>query len=128
MTRCTDLFPFGPPHSRYKGRGLFLDPPTAGLVRGSWQVRLPGTWPEAAEQLPADELSFETFDALLDPARGGSALAKLYTSLIDDAITRYSLALPLPRPAPFAVCLNPRRLHFSLWVWVWGWGVNVSYQ
>lgn len=28
-------------HHRYRGRGLFLDPPTVALVQGAWQVHAP---------------------------------------------------------------------------------------
>jgi len=51
---------------RYEARGLFLDPPTAGLTRGRWQLRMPdGPLPN----VPASELAFDVIDDLFDSSR-----------------------------------------------------------
>ncbi len=51
---------------RYEARGLFLDPPTAGLTRGRWQLRMPdGPLPN----VPASELAFDSADDLFDGSR-----------------------------------------------------------
>lgn len=51
---------------RYEARGLFLDPPTAGLAQGRWQLRMPdGPLPN----VPASALAFDSVDDLFDSSR-----------------------------------------------------------
>ena len=59
---------------RYEARGLFLDPPTAGLTRGRWQLRMPdGPLPN----VPASELAFDSVDDMFDSSRWLSALLRV---------------------------------------------------
>ena len=46
---------------RYEARGLFLDPPTAGLVKGRWRLRLPDG---PAPAVPPSDLEFAFKDEL----------------------------------------------------------------
>jgi hypothetical protein len=51
---------------RYEARGLFLDPPTAGLTQGRWQLRMPdGPLPN----VPEAALTFNSIDDLFDNGR-----------------------------------------------------------
>jgi hypothetical protein len=51
---------------RYTSRGLFLEPPTAGLVDGQWQVQLP---PGCVEEAGTDAVVFAAKAELFDPER-----------------------------------------------------------
>lgn len=64
----------------YKGRGLFLDPPTAALYDGIWEVSLPEKM--HSEISGHESLSFSSRDEVFKRSRDGSGLASLYTSSI----------------------------------------------
>ncbi|KAH6803183.1 adenosylmethionine-8-amino-7-oxononanoate transaminase [Perilla frutescens var. frutescens] len=65
----------------YRGRGLFLDPPTVALYDGIWEVSL--TQKMQSEISGHDEsLSFSSRGEVFKRSRDGSGLARLYTSSI----------------------------------------------
>lgn len=77
----------------FQGRGLFLEPPTAGLVGGRWTVAPP---PSLAPPggLPAEQLQFGGLEELLDaPARdaSGGALADAYRAHIEAALEEHAV-------------------------------------
>ncbi|GFQ01905.1 bifunctional dethiobiotin synthetase/7 8-diamino-pelargonic acid aminotransferase mitochondrial [Phtheirospermum japonicum] len=64
----------------YRGRGLFLDPPTVSMYDGTWEVSLP-------EKIQFEKsghgcLSFSSRDEIFKRSRDSSVLASLYTSSI----------------------------------------------
>ncbi|CAA0837321.1 Bifunctional dethiobiotin synthetase/7-8-diamino-pelargonic acid aminotransferase-mitochondrial [Striga hermonthica] len=72
----------------YRGRGLFLDPPTVSIQNGSWEVSLP-------EKMQFDKfehacLSFTSHDEIFKSSRNGSDVATLYTSFISHELQLYS--------------------------------------
>eukprot|EP00892_Ulva_mutabilis_P009792 jgi/Ulvmu1/7185/UM034_0094.1 len=71
----------------YRPRGLFLAPPTLGLVRGSWQVRVPASLTDNEAGAPSVEwLEAADTDALFSDSRTGTPLAAAYRTAIDDAL------------------------------------------
>ena len=51
---------------RYEARGLFLEPPTAGLARGRWRLQMPeGPLPA----VPPRDLEFASADELFSQRR-----------------------------------------------------------
>ncbi|KAI3444139.1 hypothetical protein Pfo_000804 [Paulownia fortunei] len=64
----------------YRGRGLFLDPPTVSMYDGIWEVSLPEKM--QSEKSGHECLSFSSRDEIFKRSRDGSDLASLYTSLI----------------------------------------------
>lgn len=64
----------------YKGRGLFLDPPTAALYDGIWVVSLPQKM--HSEISGHESLLFSSRDEIFKRSRDGSGLASFYTSSI----------------------------------------------
>ncbi|PIN20538.1 Acetylornithine aminotransferase [Handroanthus impetiginosus] len=64
----------------YRGRGLFLDPPTVAMCDGLWEVSLPE---EMQPKKSGNEcLSFGSRDEIFKKSRDDSGLASLYTSII----------------------------------------------
>eukprot|EP00887_Chlorella_sp_A99_P001840 scaffold19.g1840.t1 len=60
----------------YSGRGLFLDPPSAGVVAGRWEVAAPATLCETAN-FPAPAVAeFASREEIFDPGRDASPLAR----------------------------------------------------
>ncbi|KAL3841028.1 hypothetical protein ACJIZ3_025619 [Penstemon smallii] len=64
----------------YRGRGVFLDPPTVSMCDGTWEVTLP-------EKLQSDKsgqecLSFNSRDEIFKRSRDSSTLASFYTTFI----------------------------------------------
>ena len=85
----------------FTGRGLFLDPPTAGVVDGTWTVALPagglgtgGAAAAAALEPPEQQLRFGNQEEVFDPARDGSPLAGDYRAAIQAAIEAHEVASP----------------------------------
>ncbi|KAK6159136.1 hypothetical protein DH2020_006450 [Rehmannia glutinosa] len=64
----------------YRGRGLFLDPPTVSMYDGTWEVRLPEKM--QFEKSGDGCLSFSSRDEIFEMSRDSSGLADLYTSFI----------------------------------------------
>ena len=54
------------PGHRYEGRGLFLEPPSVGLSKGAWHVRLAAALDGVAGPL---DLQFPTRDAVFSASR-----------------------------------------------------------
>lgn len=66
--RCQDFkrCSLPPSPSRYEARGLFLDPPTAGLSAGRWRLKMPdGPLPAVSPQ----DLEFASADELFSLSR-----------------------------------------------------------
>lgn len=65
----------------YQGRGLFLEPPYLGMVRGRWQLVTHPAWLQG-QQLQASGAvgapSWEDLDGVLDATRDSSALTQAY--------------------------------------------------
>ncbi|KAG7673147.1 hypothetical protein Ndes2526B_g03439 [Nannochloris sp. 'desiccata'] len=72
----------------FKGRGLFLDPPTVGLRKGVWEVAVP-----ACISGVGGSNGIESFKSLEDvfsiQERKSSELSKLYRSHIEQYIDKY---------------------------------------
>lgn len=64
----------------YRGRGLFLDPPTVALYDGKWEVSL--TEKMQSEILGHETLSFSSRGEVFKRSRDGSGVAMLYTTSI----------------------------------------------
>eukprot|EP00884_Botryococcus_braunii_P003233 jgi/Botrbrau1/12910/Bobra.0299s0021.1 len=82
----------------YKGRGLFLDPPITGIVKGKWTVEIPVSWrADAASGSPnplanedvLESHTYSTYAELLHPARDSTPLAALYHQHIASALSQY---------------------------------------
>ena len=73
---------------RYHSRGLFLQPPTVGLVDGVWTVTLPPLLLEAAGREVQLQLTFPSQDAIFDMGRDSSALVQLYRGHVQAAMDR----------------------------------------
>lgn len=85
---------------RYKGRGLFLDPPTTGIHKGRWVVEIPPTWKYAsrnegtfgtADPAAVHAATFETYEDLLRPERDATPLAALYRTHVEAVIQEYGI-------------------------------------
>ena len=71
---------------RYKGRGLFLDPPTVGMTKGEWQVSLPLDL--AFEGSATYRPGWTSQEDIFSRDRDSSPLAAHYASHIDKALQR----------------------------------------
>ena len=90
----------------YRGRGLFLDPPTAGIFAGQWQVALPPGL-EAETALTAASTAgaaagpsaavFSSREGLFDPGRDASPLAEAYRGHIRQQMAAHAAAHPSAR-------------------------------
>lgn len=73
----------------YRGRGLFLEPPTAAVQDGAWRVQLPASFP--TPDASSDSLTFggeaEVFDVA---ARMGGPLYRLYRAQIEQELEAHS--------------------------------------
>ena len=54
------------PGRRYEGKGLFLEPPSVGMSKGMWRVKLPAALDGIAGPL---DLQFPTRDAVFSASR-----------------------------------------------------------
>jgi dethiobiotin synthetase/adenosylmethionine--8-amino-7-oxononanoate aminotransferase len=67
----------------YQGRGLFLEPPYLGMVRGRWQMVTQPAWltggqSKAVAETAAGSPGWQDLDEVLAPARDDSALTHIY--------------------------------------------------
>ena len=91
---------------RYQSRGLFLPPPTVGLVDGTWTVMLPPLMLQAAGLQMQLQTSWPSQDDLFDTRRDSSPLVGLYRSHIAAALDRHAPGVDIGRscacawPAP----------------------------
>lgn len=79
--------------SRYKGRGLFMSPVKAALVRGKWQVASHGHTSEEVPSWggsPRLRREFDSLEDLFDRKRWSddSDLATQYEAIIDGELDR----------------------------------------
>lgn len=76
----------------FKGRGLFLDPPTVGLRKGVWEVMVPASISAAGGRSRIE--SFKSLENVFSSnARESSKLSKLYRSHIEQHIDNYEATL-----------------------------------
>ena len=77
-------------HRRYKGRGLFVSPPTVAMVRGSWQLLPPadGGWAEGGEAALGREPNLASLDDAFSDERRSGALAQHYGAAVDAQLDR----------------------------------------
>ncbi|KAL6525441.1 Bifunctional dethiobiotin synthetase/7,8-diamino-pelargonic acid aminotransferase, mitochondrial [Orobanche hederae] len=87
----------------YRGRGLFLDPPTVSMYDGIWEVALPEKM--QFEKSAHGCLSFSSRDEIFKRSRDSSGLASLYTSsvldelqLLSDSTKPYSIGALIIEP------------------------------
>ncbi len=79
--------------SRYKGRGLFISPVRAALVRGKWQVTSHGNPSDGLPswgQAPRISRSFESLEDLFDRRRWSDdkMLVSQYEAIVDQELDR----------------------------------------
>ncbi|KAK9811108.1 hypothetical protein WJX73_003299 [Symbiochloris irregularis] len=88
----------------YKGRGLFLDPPCAGLVQGEFQIMLPEAM--AFRGSAVHRPGWLTWQEVFDPDRDGTELVQHYTQCIRAEMARHlEERSTAGTPARLAVCL-----------------------
>ncbi|KAL2464309.1 Bifunctional dethiobiotin synthetase/7 [Forsythia ovata] len=68
----------------YKGRGLFLDPPTVCMHNGLWKLYLPVKM--QTEKFELEYVSFSSRDEIFKSNRDGSGLAGCYRSFISQEL------------------------------------------
>lgn len=93
----------------YKGRGLFFDPPTAALVKGTWTVTLPDSegWGGGLGKAPMS-MPMPSRDHLFDwTVRDASPLAETYRAHIRARIDAHGSGSTTPPPVFGALILEP---------------------
>ncbi|KAK9815939.1 hypothetical protein WJX72_012312 [[Myrmecia] bisecta] len=79
----------------YSGRGLFLDPPTVCMVKGTWQVRQAGASAPPSDTPPVTR--FPSREAVFSRDRDGSDLHQAYRRQIEGQLDG--------SPKPLAACI-----------------------
>ncbi|KAF9614442.1 hypothetical protein IFM89_018678 [Coptis chinensis] len=68
----------------YRGRGLFLDPPTTFICNGCWVLSLPKIL--HSEKLKPEDMTFSSRKELFSGSRSGSELARTYSAYISQQL------------------------------------------